>query len=297
MVVAHRIAYIKRLMQSGTYVAVSVSVNPATQVQKFKVIIDEKTQVHPDHQICVQMVIELLASMTDLFCIADKGHRHSTGRSEVLFYLTPISQAASCAAQPAQCDSSRQQGEHAEENLYLTGGHSDALTKKGDPPGLGFQGPEGYEGSERHEASEGCRAAEYLQGSQAGTRQQLQQKSQPLKSILKKVPSRNVQAEQTVKVSEDWETEVLLGRGTSQYTAGGSEGREYVGGLEDRHAEGFQGSESFGNRRPRSEAELLERELAEAEAFLTQSKETLRMLDNEQHCNTDEDAAFRRRLS
>ena len=92
MVVKNRIAYIRQMLHFGAKITVTVTSNPDTGVEKFKVIIDPGVQVPVCQQFFVSQVLELLDRSCETHNIADKGHKHSQssgGKSEVHFYVTP----------------------------------------------------------------------------------------------------------------------------------------------------------------------------------------------------------------
>ena len=81
MVVAHLAMY-------GAQVSIAFSLNPKTGVQKAKVVIDPSSRVEPNAQGCLLSALDLLADMGNRYHLADRGHRHSGGKSEISFYIT-----------------------------------------------------------------------------------------------------------------------------------------------------------------------------------------------------------------
>ena len=88
MVVLNRVAYLRNLAQCGAKLTFSVSVNPATGVQKFKVVIDTSVQIPIEQQCCSLYMLDLLSNLCVSHRVADKGHKHTSGISEVSFYIT-----------------------------------------------------------------------------------------------------------------------------------------------------------------------------------------------------------------
>ena len=88
MVVLNRIAYLRGLAQFGAKFIFSVSVNPVTGVQKIKVVIDPSCTIPLDQQFCTLNMLEFLAQLCFSHKVADKGHKHTSGISEVAFFIT-----------------------------------------------------------------------------------------------------------------------------------------------------------------------------------------------------------------
>ena len=88
MVVLNRIAYLRSLAQFGAKFVFSVSVNPVTGVQKIKVVVDPSCTIPLDQQFCTLNMLEFLAQLCFSHKVADKGHKHSSGISEVIFFIT-----------------------------------------------------------------------------------------------------------------------------------------------------------------------------------------------------------------
>ena len=87
MVVLNRISFLRRLAEFGAKCVFSVSVNPATGMQKIKVNVDPSVQIPTAQQFCTLQMIEFLSSLCLTHRVTDKGHKHSNGKSEVVFYI------------------------------------------------------------------------------------------------------------------------------------------------------------------------------------------------------------------
>jgi len=94
MVVLNRIAYLRGLAQFGAKFIFSVSVNPETGVQKIKVVIDPSFTIPLDQQFCTLSMLEFLTQLCFSHKVADKGHKHTSGISEVIFFITAPSSSA-----------------------------------------------------------------------------------------------------------------------------------------------------------------------------------------------------------
>ena len=88
MVVRNRIAYLSKLARDGAKLLFTVSVNPATGVQKFRVLCDKTVQVSMDMQFSSFAMLDLLTALNLSHRVADRGHRHSNGISEVTFFAS-----------------------------------------------------------------------------------------------------------------------------------------------------------------------------------------------------------------
>eukprot|EP00929_Paragymnodinium_shiwhaense_P010186 TRINITY_DN11471_c0_g3_i1.p1 TRINITY_DN11471_c0_g3~~TRINITY_DN11471_c0_g3_i1.p1 ORF type:complete len:264 (+),score=50.44 TRINITY_DN11471_c0_g3_i1:122-913(+) len=245
MVSIARLSWLQSLILRGHSAQINLSMNRTLRRHKLKVII-EKVPGNLSDPVSVRVLGDFIMNAHE-YIIVDKGHSHHDGKSVCVFYCTRHEHHDSTDKGLAE-PTARQK-----ERVKLDDQQQEPDVLDGCP---GFQGSRGPEG---------------LQGSQVKEQQQLQQRKQPLKSILKKVPSRNVQAEQNVRHSP-------LPELTGAYTAGSSEEHEGVGGLEDRGSEwlrGFEGSracegslgyEGLGDRRPLSEeSEAQQRERAKQE--------------------------------
>ena len=82
MVVLNRVAYLRNLEQYGAKLTFSVSVNPATGVQKFKVVIDTSILIPIEQQSCTLYMLDLLSNLCVSHRVADKGHKHTNGISK-----------------------------------------------------------------------------------------------------------------------------------------------------------------------------------------------------------------------
>ena len=85
MVVLNRIAYLRELAGHGAKLLFTISVNPSTGVQKFKVLCDPTVQVFEDMQFSSFAILDLLSSFNSSHRVADRGHKHSNGISEITF--------------------------------------------------------------------------------------------------------------------------------------------------------------------------------------------------------------------
>ena len=88
MVVARRIDHIRQLVSQGTKVVASVSGNPSTQVQRVRFVITPRARVEPALQSGVCCLLDLLSNLPSGSSLADRGHKHSNGVSDVTFYIT-----------------------------------------------------------------------------------------------------------------------------------------------------------------------------------------------------------------
>ena len=98
MVVKNRICYIRRMLEIGAKLTAVVSNNDNTGVDKFKVILDPSIHFDPYRQCFAQQLLDILDHACRTHHIADKGHKHSEksgGKSEALFFLTPVSTPSS----------------------------------------------------------------------------------------------------------------------------------------------------------------------------------------------------------
>ena len=73
MVVLNRVAYLRNLAQHGAKMTFSVSVNPATGVQQFKVFIDTSIQIPIEQQSCTLCMLSFLSNLCVSHRVADKG--------------------------------------------------------------------------------------------------------------------------------------------------------------------------------------------------------------------------------
>jgi hypothetical protein len=88
MVVAARIAYVRKLLEFGAKVSCSISFNPTTQVEKVRLLIDPTVHIDADWQVGAAIALDYLECASVHARIADRGHRHSSGISEVVFLIT-----------------------------------------------------------------------------------------------------------------------------------------------------------------------------------------------------------------
>jgi hypothetical protein len=97
MVVAARISYIRSLLSHGAKVVCTVSLNRVTCVEKVKVIVD------PAIHVCTvqpgaEMMLDYLEHSSTTAHVADRGHKHSKGQSEIVFYISRPSSKQSGSA-------------------------------------------------------------------------------------------------------------------------------------------------------------------------------------------------------
>ena len=88
MVVANRIAYLRCLAQHGAKLTFSVSINENTGIQKVKVVVDPSQHIAMQLQFCTMGMLDWLMEICITHQVADKGHKHSSGMSEVGFYIS-----------------------------------------------------------------------------------------------------------------------------------------------------------------------------------------------------------------
>ena len=88
MVVLARLNYIRQLLLHGAKVTASISSNPETSIEKIKIIISPSVRISPADQLCVCCVLDVVERAHWEFKVADKGHKHSNGDSEVVFYVS-----------------------------------------------------------------------------------------------------------------------------------------------------------------------------------------------------------------
>ena len=88
MVVDGRIAFCRSLLRRGARFTCSVTTNPATAMEKVKLLIDSSVVVAPELQGGAHSVLDFLATASSLYAVADRGHRHSNGISEVSFLIS-----------------------------------------------------------------------------------------------------------------------------------------------------------------------------------------------------------------
>ena len=87
MVVTNRVSYLRSLLMYGAKMTACISTNQDTFVQKIKLTVDPAIRVEPAHQGCILALLDMIQSLAGHAHIADKGHKHSSGISEVVFYL------------------------------------------------------------------------------------------------------------------------------------------------------------------------------------------------------------------
>jgi hypothetical protein len=88
MVVKNRLAYLRQLASQGAKLTTTVSTNPATQIEKVRIIVEPDVKVLQACQCLTFMVLDMLSSACDIYHVADRGHRNSKGASEVVFYIS-----------------------------------------------------------------------------------------------------------------------------------------------------------------------------------------------------------------
>ena len=90
MVVKNRIAYLRRLLHHKAKINVSITTNPTTGVEKVKVVVDPSTPMGVAQQLLAAATLDMLDNACLERPVADKGHKHSNGVSEVQFFLSPM---------------------------------------------------------------------------------------------------------------------------------------------------------------------------------------------------------------
>ena len=88
MVVSERLRYLRCLLSRGAKVSCSVTSNPSTGVQKIKVMVDPSVRVEPHLQMCTAMVLDIVETALHHYAVADRGHKHSSGISQVCFFVS-----------------------------------------------------------------------------------------------------------------------------------------------------------------------------------------------------------------
>ena len=86
----NRIAYLRGLALHGAKLTFSVSINGSTGIQKVKVVVDPREHIPMQLQYCTISMLDWLLELNNTHHIADKGHRHSSGVSEVAFYILKV---------------------------------------------------------------------------------------------------------------------------------------------------------------------------------------------------------------
>ena len=87
MVIKNRIAHLRRLLEMGAKITATVTSNPANSTEKIKLIVNPEVKIGMSHQFLVSQVLVMLDQCCDNAYVADRGHRHSNGHSEVCFYV------------------------------------------------------------------------------------------------------------------------------------------------------------------------------------------------------------------
>eukprot|EP00929_Paragymnodinium_shiwhaense_P090043 TRINITY_DN50278_c0_g1_i1.p1 TRINITY_DN50278_c0_g1~~TRINITY_DN50278_c0_g1_i1.p1 ORF type:complete len:263 (-),score=24.17 TRINITY_DN50278_c0_g1_i1:594-1382(-) len=88
MVVDNRVAHIRSLVSSGVKMFSTVSMNPATNIEKIKITLDPHAQCDPRFQSASLAVLDFLDRVRCSTHVADRGHHNSRGQSEVIFYIS-----------------------------------------------------------------------------------------------------------------------------------------------------------------------------------------------------------------
>jgi hypothetical protein len=84
---------------------VNISANPTTSNEKFRLLVDPSVYVDPAHQQCVLSVLDAIHHAAKKFHVADRGHKHSSGVSEVTFHITHTSKVAGASLDLPDIDS------------------------------------------------------------------------------------------------------------------------------------------------------------------------------------------------
>ena len=88
MVVQNRITYLKKLLEHGAKMVVTSCCNEATLIEKIRFHIYPQVQVPWEKQTFVMYALDWIAVAVDTLSVADRGHRHSDGHSEVTFFIS-----------------------------------------------------------------------------------------------------------------------------------------------------------------------------------------------------------------
>ena len=88
MVVANRVAYLKRLLVSDTKLVATASANSITLNEKIRIHVYPQTHIAAMHQSFVAHILDMLLLAVDTHPVADRGHKHSDGHSEVSFVIS-----------------------------------------------------------------------------------------------------------------------------------------------------------------------------------------------------------------
>eukprot|EP00929_Paragymnodinium_shiwhaense_P062301 TRINITY_DN3110_c0_g1_i1.p1 TRINITY_DN3110_c0_g1~~TRINITY_DN3110_c0_g1_i1.p1 ORF type:complete len:338 (-),score=35.96 TRINITY_DN3110_c0_g1_i1:333-1346(-) len=108
MVVLLRLSHLQGLLRSGVRISASTSYNPATGVEKVRLIVhhDDILPIHA--QRTTALILDMLAASCETHCVADRGHRHSkmtrsqlAGCSDIAFYITQRPDLAPTGSAPS----------------------------------------------------------------------------------------------------------------------------------------------------------------------------------------------------
>ncbi len=85
MVVHARIRYLLNLLHHGAKLTAIVTSNAQTATQKVKILIDPSMRIEAKLQQCALSVLEMVQKANTEYYVADKGHMHTSGKSDVQF--------------------------------------------------------------------------------------------------------------------------------------------------------------------------------------------------------------------
>ena len=64
-----------------------ISANPSTTIQKVKIHVAPGVRIEPCFQVCMYSVLDMLQAAASHYHVADKGHKHTNGDSEICFFI------------------------------------------------------------------------------------------------------------------------------------------------------------------------------------------------------------------
>ena len=88
MVVVSRVDYCRVLLQRGAKVVCTLTSNPATAIEKVKIVIDPNVRIEPYLQTGAVFCLDHVSQASISYHVADRRHKHSSGISEVCFYIS-----------------------------------------------------------------------------------------------------------------------------------------------------------------------------------------------------------------
>jgi hypothetical protein len=95
MVVLGRISHLRGAILAGRQCTMHCSANPSTKCEKIKFLLQETAEANHSPQVAVLAVLDVLVSacVSDAVHIMDRGHKHTSGVSEVCFYIKQVDTA------------------------------------------------------------------------------------------------------------------------------------------------------------------------------------------------------------